>query len=108
MDRGPHPYVRGELVVVIDCSDLDRSAEFFLHQLANPDPAFDPSPQITALVTAVVRPPLEVTAAPRLGRRVVPAQAPRSIGQLIQRGPPRPRPSSPPGTTITSMPLSRR
>jgi DNA-binding transcriptional regulator YbjK len=27
-----------------------------LHQLANPDPAFDPSAQIAALVTAVVRP----------------------------------------------------
>ena len=24
-----HPYLRGELVVVIDCSDLDRSAEFW-------------------------------------------------------------------------------
>jgi hypothetical protein len=33
-------------------------------------------------------------------------QASRSIGQLMQRGPPRPRPSSPPGTVITSMPLS--
>ena len=32
-----------------------------LHQLANPDPAFDPSAQISALVTAVVRPrPAEV------------------------------------------------
>jgi len=29
MRRKPHPYVRGELVVVIDCSDLDRSAEFW-------------------------------------------------------------------------------
>ncbi len=28
-----------------------------LHQLANPDPSFDPSTQIAALVTAVVRPP---------------------------------------------------
>jgi AcrR family transcriptional regulator len=34
-----------------------------LHQLANPDPAFDPSAQIAALVTAVVRPaPAEVPA----------------------------------------------
>ncbi len=34
-----------------------------LHQLANPDPAFDPSAQISALVTAVVRPrPAEVPA----------------------------------------------
>ena len=37
-----------------------------------------------------------------------PAQASRSMGQVMQRGPPRPRPSSPPGTVITSMPLSRR
>ncbi len=29
MGREPHPHVRGELVVVIDCSDLDRSAEFW-------------------------------------------------------------------------------
>jgi hypothetical protein len=27
-----------------------------LHQLARPDPAFDPSAQIAVLVTAVVRP----------------------------------------------------
>jgi DNA-binding transcriptional regulator YbjK len=34
-----------------------------LHQLANPDPAFDPSAQVAALVTAVVRPaPAEVPA----------------------------------------------
>ena len=29
MRREPHPYLRGELAVVIDCSDLDRSAEFW-------------------------------------------------------------------------------
>ena len=29
MRREPHPYQRGELVVVIDCSQLDRSAEFW-------------------------------------------------------------------------------
>jgi len=29
MHREPPPYPRGELVVVIDCSDLDRSAEFW-------------------------------------------------------------------------------
>ena len=29
MRREPHPYLRGELVVVIDCSDLERSAEFW-------------------------------------------------------------------------------
>ncbi len=34
--------------------------------------------------------------------------ASRSIGQLMQRGPPRPRPSSPPGTSSTSMPWRRR
>jgi hypothetical protein len=34
-----------------------------LHQLANPDPAFDPSAQITALVTTIVRQrPAEVPA----------------------------------------------
>jgi predicted enzyme related to lactoylglutathione lyase len=27
--REPHPYLGGELVVVIDCSDLERSAEFW-------------------------------------------------------------------------------
>ena len=27
-----------------------------LHQLAHPDPAFDPAPQLTALVTAVIQP----------------------------------------------------
>jgi predicted enzyme related to lactoylglutathione lyase len=29
MRREPHPYLGGELVVVIDCSQLDRSAEFW-------------------------------------------------------------------------------
>jgi len=29
MHRTPHPYLRGELVIVIDCSDLDRSAQFW-------------------------------------------------------------------------------
>lgn len=29
MSREPHSYLRGELVVVIDCSDLGRSAEFW-------------------------------------------------------------------------------
>jgi predicted enzyme related to lactoylglutathione lyase len=29
MRREPHPYLGGELVVVIDCSDLARSAEFW-------------------------------------------------------------------------------
>jgi predicted enzyme related to lactoylglutathione lyase len=29
MSRKPHTYLRGELVVVIDCSDLSRSADFW-------------------------------------------------------------------------------
>lgn len=29
MRRESHPYLRGELVVVIDCSDVHRSAEFW-------------------------------------------------------------------------------
>jgi len=29
MHRTPHPYLRGELVVVIDCTDLGRAAEFW-------------------------------------------------------------------------------
>jgi predicted enzyme related to lactoylglutathione lyase len=29
MDHTPHPYLRGELVVVIDCADLGRAAEFW-------------------------------------------------------------------------------
>ena len=29
MHRTPHPYLRGELVVVIDCADLGRAAEFW-------------------------------------------------------------------------------
>ena len=37
----PHPYVRGELVVVIDCSSLERSAQFWtaaLGYVAEEDP----------------------------------------------------------------------
>jgi predicted enzyme related to lactoylglutathione lyase len=33
MSREPHRYLRGELVVVIDCSDLGRSAEFWVGAL---------------------------------------------------------------------------
>jgi predicted enzyme related to lactoylglutathione lyase len=33
MRREPHPYLRGELVVVIDCSQLHRSAEFWTSAL---------------------------------------------------------------------------
>jgi catechol 2,3-dioxygenase-like lactoylglutathione lyase family enzyme len=29
MHHTPHPYLRGELVVVIDCADLHRAAEFW-------------------------------------------------------------------------------
>lgn len=29
MRRTPHPYLRGELIVVIDCADLGRAAEFW-------------------------------------------------------------------------------
>ena len=29
MHRTPHPYLRGELIVVIDCSDMGRAAEFW-------------------------------------------------------------------------------
>ncbi len=29
MERKPHPYQAGELVVVIDCADTQRSAEFW-------------------------------------------------------------------------------
>ena len=28
-NRRPHPYLRGELVVVIDCSDTGRAASFW-------------------------------------------------------------------------------
>lgn len=46
------------------CTDPERSAPVImnhwtgivLHQLASPDPAFDPSAQITALVTAIIHP----------------------------------------------------
>jgi predicted enzyme related to lactoylglutathione lyase len=33
MPRKPHSYLRGELVVVIDCADLERSAEFWTRVL---------------------------------------------------------------------------
>ena len=39
---------------------------------------------------------------------VRPQAASRSIGQVMQRGPPRPRPSSLPATATTSIPLRRR
>ncbi len=33
MSRKPHPYREGELVLVVDCSDLDRSAAFWAEVL---------------------------------------------------------------------------
>lgn len=33
MIRMPHPYLRGDLVVVIDCRDLERSARFWSQAL---------------------------------------------------------------------------
>jgi predicted enzyme related to lactoylglutathione lyase len=42
MSRSPHPYTHGELVVVIDCHDLDRSARFWtavLGYVADGNPA---------------------------------------------------------------------
>ncbi len=42
---------------------LNHWTGIVLHQLAYPDPAFDPSAQIAALVTTIVRPrPAEVPA----------------------------------------------
>ena len=35
---------------------MNHFASIVLHELARPDPAFDPSGEITALVTAIVRP----------------------------------------------------
>jgi len=36
MSRIPHPYRNGELVIVIDCFDLDRSARFWADVLGYP------------------------------------------------------------------------
>jgi len=42
---------------------MNYCAGLVLHQLANPDPGFDPSAELTALVTTIVRPrPAEVSA----------------------------------------------
>jgi DNA-binding transcriptional regulator YbjK len=58
-------------VRVVGSTDPERDAPIImnywaglvLHQLANPDPAFDPSAEITALVTTLIRPrPPEVPA----------------------------------------------
>jgi predicted enzyme related to lactoylglutathione lyase len=29
MHRKPHPYLHGEMIIVVDCADLDRSAAFW-------------------------------------------------------------------------------
>ncbi|ETK34983.1 TetR/AcrR family transcriptional regulator [Microbispora sp. ATCC PTA-5024] len=41
---------------------MNHATGIILHQLANPDPAFDPFPQMSALVTALIHPhPAEVS-----------------------------------------------
>ena len=78
VEASSHPSVRAQLAAtgarvnawfrnwlrIAGSADPERDAPIVmnhwtglvLHQLANPDPAFDPSAQIAALVTAVVRP----------------------------------------------------
>ena len=78
VEASNHPSVRAQLAAtgarvnvwfrnwlrIAGSADPERDAPIImnhwtglvLHQLANPDPAFDPSGQIAALVTAVVRP----------------------------------------------------
>lgn len=78
VEAGIHPSLRAQLTEtgarvsawftnwlrIAGSSDPERDAPIImnhwtgvvLHQLANPDPAFDPSAQISALVTSVVRP----------------------------------------------------
>lgn len=78
VEAGIHPSVRAQLTVtgtrvtawfmnwlrIAGSTDPERDGPMVmnhwtglvLHQLANPDPAFDPSAQLTALVMAVVRP----------------------------------------------------
>ncbi len=85
VEAGIHPSLRAQLTFtgarvnawfmnwlrIAGSTDPERDAPVImnhwtgivLHQLANPDPAFDPSAQIAALVTTVVRPrPAEVPA----------------------------------------------
>jgi DNA-binding transcriptional regulator YbjK len=85
VEASNHPSLRAQLTVtgarvnawftnwlrIVGSTDPERDAPVLmnhwtglvLHQLANPDPAFDPSAQIAALVTAVIRPaPAEVRA----------------------------------------------
>jgi AcrR family transcriptional regulator len=78
VEAGIHPSLRAQLTAtgarvnawftnwlrIAGSTDPERDAPIImnhwtglvLHQLANPDPAFDPSAQITALVTTIVRP----------------------------------------------------
>jgi predicted enzyme related to lactoylglutathione lyase len=51
MSRKPHPYREGELVVVIDCSDLDRSAAFWAGALGYV-PVGSPSTRYRSLLPA--------------------------------------------------------
>lgn len=85
VEAGIHPSLRAQLTVtgarvnawfmnwlrIAGSTDPERDAPIVmnhwtglvLHQLANPDPAFDPSAQISALVSGVIRPaPAEVPA----------------------------------------------
>ena len=85
VEASNHPSLRAQLTVtgarvnawftnwlrIVGSTDPERDAPVLmnhwtglvLHQLANADPAFDPSAQIAALVTAVIRPaPAEVRA----------------------------------------------
>jgi len=85
VEAGIHPSLRAQLLAtgarvnawfmnwlrIAGSTDPERDAPIImnhwtgivLHELAIPDPAFDPYPQIAALITAVVRPrPLEVPA----------------------------------------------
>ena len=85
VEAGIHPGLRAQLTVtgarvnawfmnwlrIAGSTDPERDAPIImnhwtgivLHQLANPGPAFDPSAQIAALVTSVIRPrPAEVPA----------------------------------------------
>jgi predicted enzyme related to lactoylglutathione lyase len=51
MHREPHPYLRGELVVVIDCSSLERSARFWAAALGYV-PEDDPGGRYRSLLPA--------------------------------------------------------
>jgi AcrR family transcriptional regulator len=87
VDAGIHPSIRAQLSLtgarvnawfinwlrIAGSTDPERHAPIILnhwtglvlHDLAIPDPAFDPYPQIAALVTAIVKRRAATTAAPR-------------------------------------------